>query len=168
MIVKVLRLVFLFIIRIRFPKGKSIADIIRSRYGEAFVRTICKFEKSDYKLRKGHLDLRVLLGCKKSNVIRKFLQFKLANSHLQGINFVFLLIVHNLSVRKAFFTFNLKIFTIYSYLGFQYLKYCLKEKTLTTQKMSYKDVVERALSNGYPISFIKLKLHSLNFMPVCC
>ena len=55
MIVKVLGLVFLFIICIRFPKGKSIADIIRSRYGEAFVRTIPKFEKSDYKLRKGHL-----------------------------------------------------------------------------------------------------------------
>ena len=34
--------------------------------------------------------------------------------------------------------------------------------------MSYKDVIERALSNGYPISFIKLKLHSLSFMPVCC
>ena len=56
MIVKVLGLVFLFIIRVRFPKGKSIADMIRSRYGEAFVRKIRKFEKSDFKLRKGHLD----------------------------------------------------------------------------------------------------------------
>ena len=45
-------LVFLFIIRIRFPKGKSIADIIRSRYGETFVRKIRKLEKNDYKLRK--------------------------------------------------------------------------------------------------------------------
>ena len=45
MIVKVLDLVFLFIIHIGFPKGgKSIADI-RSRYGEAFVRIMRKFEK---------------------------------------------------------------------------------------------------------------------------
>ena len=66
-----LGLVFLFIICIRFPKGKLIADIIRSRYGEAFVRKICKFEKSSYKLRKGHL-------------IPKFLQYKLANRHLHN------------------------------------------------------------------------------------
>ena len=38
MIVKVLSLVFLFIIHTRFLKGKSITDIFRSRYGEAFVR----------------------------------------------------------------------------------------------------------------------------------
>ena len=84
MIVKVLGLVFLFIIRIRFPKGKSIADIIRSRYGEAFVRKIHKFEKSDYKLQKGHLDLRFLLECKKNNLIPKFLLFKLVNRHLHN------------------------------------------------------------------------------------
>ena len=84
MIVKVLGLVFLFITRIRFPKGKSIANIIRSRYGEAFVRKIRKFEKNDYKLRKSHLDLRFLLECKKNNLIPKFLQFKLANRHLHN------------------------------------------------------------------------------------
>ena len=84
MIVKVLGLVFLFIIRIRFPKSKSIADIIRSRYGEALVRKIHKFEKNDYKLRKGHLYLRVLLDCKKNNVIPKVLQFKLANRQLHN------------------------------------------------------------------------------------
>ena len=50
--------VFLFIIRIRFPKGKSIADILR---GESFARKICKFEKNHDKLRKGHLDLELFL-----------------------------------------------------------------------------------------------------------
>ena len=84
MIVKVLGFVFLFIIRIRFPKGKSIADIVRSRYGEAFVRKIHKFEKSNYMLRKGHLDLRFLLECKKNNIIPKFSQFKLGNRHLHN------------------------------------------------------------------------------------
>ena len=80
MIVKVLGLVFLFIIRIRFPNGKSIANIIRSSYREAFARKIRKLEKNDYKL--GHLDLRLLLECKKKNLISKFLQFKLANRYL--------------------------------------------------------------------------------------
>ena len=44
MIVRVLGLIFLFIIRIRFLKVKSIANIIRSRYGEAFVRNILEKE----------------------------------------------------------------------------------------------------------------------------
>ena len=77
-------LVFLFIIRIRFPRGKSIADIIRNRYGEAFVKKIRRFKKCDFKLRKCHLDLRFLLDCKKSGVIPKFLRFKLANRHLNN------------------------------------------------------------------------------------
>ena len=73
MIFKVLGLIFLVF---------SMADIIRSRYGEAFVRKIHKFEKNDYKFRKGHMDLMFLLECKKNNLIPKFLQFKLAKRHL--------------------------------------------------------------------------------------
>ena len=84
MIVRIIGLVFLFIIRIRFPRGKSIADIIRNRYGEAFVKKIRRFEKCDFKLRKCHLDLRFLLDCKKNGVIPKFLHFKLANRHLNN------------------------------------------------------------------------------------
>ena len=72
MIVKVLRLVFLFIILMKFSKGKSIADIIRSRYGEAFARKIRKFKKNDYKLQKCHLDLKFLLECEKNNLIPSF------------------------------------------------------------------------------------------------
>ena len=58
MIVKVFVLVFWFIIRVSFIKVKSIADIIRNRYGKAVVRKTFKFEKNNYKLRNGHLDLR--------------------------------------------------------------------------------------------------------------
>ena len=72
MIVKVLGLVSLFVIRINFSKGKSIADIIRSRYGKAFVRKIRKFKKNDYKLQKCHMDLKFLLECKKNNLIPSF------------------------------------------------------------------------------------------------
>ena len=83
-IVRIIDLVFLFIIRIRFPRGKSIADIIRNRYGEAYVKKIRRFEKCNFKLRKCHLDLRFLLDCKNNGVIPKFLRFKLANRHLKS------------------------------------------------------------------------------------
>ena len=79
-----LGLVFLFIICIRFPKGKSIANLIRSRCGEAFVRIIRKFGKNDYNLWKGHLNLRFLQKCKQKNLMQKFLQFKLASKHLHN------------------------------------------------------------------------------------
>ena len=43
-----------------------------------------KFENNDYKLQKGYLNLKVLLQCKKSNLIPKFLQFKSSNRHLHN------------------------------------------------------------------------------------
>ena len=39
MIVRIIGLMFLIIIRIRFPRGKLIADIIRNSYGEALKNT---------------------------------------------------------------------------------------------------------------------------------
>ena len=67
MIIKVLGLVFLFIIQIMFPKGKSldITDIIRIRYEKAFVKKIHKFEKKNYKFWNCDMDLWVLLECKR-------------------------------------------------------------------------------------------------------
>ena len=84
MIVRTIDLVYLFIIRFRFPRGKSIADIIENRYGEAFVKKIWRFEKCDFKLRKCHLDLRLLLDCKKNSVTPNFLRFQLGNRHLNN------------------------------------------------------------------------------------
>ena len=83
MIVRIICLVFLFITRIRFLRGKSIAGIIRNRYGEGFLKKIRTFQKCDFKLRKCHLDLRLLLDCKKTGVVPKFFRFKLAKRHLE-------------------------------------------------------------------------------------
>ena len=83
MIVRIVGLVLLFIIRI--PREKLIVDIIRNRYGEAYVRKVRRFEKCDFKLRKSHLDLRFLLDCKKNGVIPNFLRVKLTNRHLKNI-----------------------------------------------------------------------------------
>ena len=45
MIIRVLSLVFLFIVRLRFPSDKSIVNVIRSRYNDEIVKQIRRFEK---------------------------------------------------------------------------------------------------------------------------
>ena len=75
--------VFLFSARARFPKSKSIVEVIRSRYSENTVKRIRKLEKLDYRLRKAELDLQFECKCDDNNVIPKFLNFRLANSHLK-------------------------------------------------------------------------------------
>ena len=52
MIVKALTLGFLFLFQLKFPSKKSIAEIIRKRYGSDTVKQLRKFEKLDYKVRK--------------------------------------------------------------------------------------------------------------------
>ena len=51
MIVRVFALVFLFLLKLRFPANKSVADIIRKRYGSEAVKWLCKFEKLGFKIR---------------------------------------------------------------------------------------------------------------------
>ena len=51
MIVRVLALVFLFLLKLRFPANKSVAEIIRKRYGSEAVKWLSKFEKLDFKIR---------------------------------------------------------------------------------------------------------------------
>ena len=70
MIVKVLTLVFLFLIRLRFPSRKSIAEIIRKVY-------------KDYKVCKNRGDLEFLKLCQENGLTPKFLNFKIANRNLR-------------------------------------------------------------------------------------
>ena len=59
MVVRVLSLVFLFIVRLRFPSEKSVAGVICKRYNDNIVKQIRKFEKLDYKIRKNEAELRI-------------------------------------------------------------------------------------------------------------
>ena len=80
--IKVISLVLLFIIRIRFPADKSIADIfdiLRYRYGNTLVKEVRKFEKIDYKLRKCKLGIVVLETYLGNKTIPKFLNFRVSN-----------------------------------------------------------------------------------------
>ena len=63
MIVRVLSLVFLFIVRLRFPLDKSIANVLRSHYNDEIVKQIRRYEKLDFKIRKNEADLDFLQSC---------------------------------------------------------------------------------------------------------
>ena len=63
MIVRILALVFLFLLKLRFPANKSIAEILRKRYGTNAVKWLRKFEKLDFKISKNETDLQFLQSC---------------------------------------------------------------------------------------------------------
>ncbi len=80
--IKVLSLVFIFLLRLRFPTTKSIPEILRQRYGIGTLRLWRKAEQFDKKLQKAKLDLEFLKHCRDHGLIPHFLQFKTASSHL--------------------------------------------------------------------------------------
>ena len=79
----VISLVFIFLTRLRFPSKRSIAEVLRKRYGDRILKLVRKFEKTDIKHKKALLDLQFLKICEDHNVIPKFLRFKVANATLR-------------------------------------------------------------------------------------
>ena len=57
MILRICTLVFLFLVRLRFPSFKSIPEIIKDHYGESVLKLVHKFERTDLYCRKAELDL---------------------------------------------------------------------------------------------------------------
>ena len=82
MIIRVLSLLFLFILRLRFPSEESVAEVIRERYNDNIVKQIRKFEKLDYKIRKNEAYLEFLTSFQHNQLTPKFLNFKVASSNL--------------------------------------------------------------------------------------
>ena len=70
--------------RLRFPKFKSISDILHRRYDRGTLKRIRKFEKHDYRLRKAELDVEFLLQCRDNNVISNFLDFCVSSQSLKA------------------------------------------------------------------------------------
>ncbi len=83
MSIRLFTLVCLFIIRCRFPANKSVAKIVRERYGNAALKDVRKLEKTDFKKRKVQLDVNFLETCRDAKVIPRFLQFRTANGNLR-------------------------------------------------------------------------------------
>ena len=82
MLMRVAAFVFLFLIRLRFPKSKLISDILCRRYGQSTLKRIRKFEKFDYRQCKAELDLAFVLRCRDTNDIPNFLNFRV---HIQSL-----------------------------------------------------------------------------------
>ena len=77
----------LFLTRLCFSSKRSIAEILRKRYGDKIFKLIfkkfSKFEKTGITHKKTLLDLQFLKMCEDHNVIPKFLRFKVANASLR-------------------------------------------------------------------------------------
>ena len=83
MFVRVLSLVYLFLIRLRFPSGSSVSEIVRKRYGNQVLSKIRKLEKLDFKVGKCKLDITFLEACIANDVMPTFVQFRTANKNLK-------------------------------------------------------------------------------------
>ena len=82
MFLRTLALVFMFLVRLRFPSRLSLLQVIRNRYGDTIVKLVRKFEKVDFKHCKAALDLNFLQTCRSFNVIPKFLKFCVTSKNL--------------------------------------------------------------------------------------
>ena len=72
---RVISIVFLFLVRLRFPSNLSTIQVIRNRYGNDTVKLLRQFEKLNYKHHKILLDLHFLENCIKNNVTPSFYNF---------------------------------------------------------------------------------------------
>ena len=68
MFLKALALVFMFLIRLIFPKNLLLIQVIHKRYGNTVVKLVRRFEKLDFKHRKAALDLQFLKTCQEFKV----------------------------------------------------------------------------------------------------
>ena len=66
---RVISIVFLFLVQLRFPSNLSTIQVIRNRYGNDTVKLVRQFEKLNYKHRKILLDLNFFKNC-----IKNFIQ----------------------------------------------------------------------------------------------
>ena len=79
--------VFIFLIRLRFPRGTSIIQVIERRYGRSTVNIYRKYERLNKKFDKCKCDIAFLMKCKAFNIVPKFLNFKLYKSNLYNSKF---------------------------------------------------------------------------------
>ena len=81
---RVAALVFLFLIRLRFPHSNSVAEVIRKRYGQNTVQKLRKLEKLNYRLRKAQVDLEFLVNCSNNSVVQSFFNLRVATQSLKS------------------------------------------------------------------------------------
>ena len=80
---KLYALFLLAIIKIRFPKTKTLVQVIRERYGDIVLTQFRKLEKLEKKISKASCDISFLNTCARYNVTPKFLKFRLHKRNLE-------------------------------------------------------------------------------------
>ena len=85
--IRIITLVFTFLIRLRFPKTKGFVQVVKQRYGPSALQQYRLLEKLDFKLKKANLDLEFLTTCKRHETIPKFLHFKVHNYNVPSTTF---------------------------------------------------------------------------------
>ena len=83
MFIRILSLVYLFLVRLRFPSCSSVAEIVRKRYGDEVLRKIRKFEKLDFRTGKLQMDITFLETCVENDVMPNFVKFRTASRTLK-------------------------------------------------------------------------------------
>ena len=84
MFLRLMSIVFLFLVHFRFPSHLSTVQVIRDRYGNEVVKLMRIFEKLDFKYWKVLVDLDFLDNCNRNNVTPKLVQFQVANKDLRN------------------------------------------------------------------------------------
>ena len=87
MFLRTLVFVFTFLLRCRFPRNQSIANVLNRRYGYRTTQLFRKLEKSSKQYMKATLDKDFLLRCKIYDVTPKFMKFKLYRKCLHNSTF---------------------------------------------------------------------------------
>ena len=78
----ILSIVFIFLLRLRFPRNQPIIQVIERRYGRRLVILYRKYERLCKKFNKCQCDISFLKICKSYNIVPKFLRFKLYKRNL--------------------------------------------------------------------------------------
>ena len=84
MFIRILSFIYMFLIRLRFPSGRSVANIVRKRYGDQILSKIRRFEKLDFRCRKTQLDITFLDVCIDKDIMPNFVHFRTANNGLRN------------------------------------------------------------------------------------
>ena len=79
---RIISLIFLFILKLRFPRNKPLSETIIERYGRSTLQLFRKYESRCFKLKKSEADREFLVLCKSYNVVPKFMKFKLYKKSL--------------------------------------------------------------------------------------
>ena len=74
----------LFLVKLRWPKKKSLYDIVYTRYGQETLKIVRDYEKDLSRFNKTSLDIGFLQKCKLFHIYPKFLDFKLSRREFQS------------------------------------------------------------------------------------